>query len=480
MPIRDFAIAALITYSAATSAGCGNRVASTPQAPPHAQEYRTSRLSSESINLEALEAETALQTGTPTEAKNLRLSQLWHARAEELSNVPGPGAIAALLRSAHFALESLLSEPCANPFNETCRDLHKVYLTSTEEIVRAVARNGWELPQLAPSKYRFSNTDAEKLRTLRHWRFSLDSAPAKGPLDRPGLGLPAVGCREGWGDSEAELHGLSICSPITFIVSFERSTQEEQPTAHLAAVNAYEQEVFETRGTAIPIASATTAALDTLLRGADAAGGPGRLWCLSRPTRSTTMALVVISAPSTATSYTQALATVAADTTLQSSYTPCVYPAQSGGALASATSLLRLMRLLVAPRKDATVERDPIRILPLLSGKEAVNLARGMLARIKRQAHRASRAPSQPPPFAVSAIALNSNDADPVAMQDISRYAADLNAPLVIETGEADLVRDTPNILLQNHHIARPDEPQRVPISDRPADPEELPLSPVM
>ena len=479
MSTCNLVIAAIISSLAALSAGCANQVTSTPRPGIHVQQ-NSARDSSGPVNLEALEAESALQTGTPTEARNLRLSQLWHARAEELSSVPGPGAMAALLRSAHFALESLLSEPCANPFNETCRDLHKVYLTSTEKIVRAVARNGWELPQLAPSRYRFSNTDAEKLRTLRHWRFSLDSAPAKGALDRPGLGLPAVGCREGWGDSEAELNGFSICSPITFIVSFERSTQEEQPTAHLAAVNAYEQEVFETRGTAVPIASATTAALETLLRSADAAGGRGRLWCLSRPTRSTTMALVVLSAPSTATSYTQALGSVAADTTLQSSYTPCVYPTQSGGALASATSLLQLMRSLVAPRKDAAVERDPIRVLPLLSGKEAINLARGMLARIKRQAHRASRAPSQPPPFLISAIAINSNDAEPVALQDISRYAADLNAPLVIKAGEAELVLDTPNILLQNRHVTRPDEPESVPISDRSAEPEELPLSPVM
>jgi len=479
MSIRNLTITAIITLSAVAAIGCANQVTVTSQ-PPTPSPKDIPKVSSESVNLEALEAESASQTGTPIEARNLRLSQLWHARAEDLSSVAGPGSVAALLRSAHFALESLLSEPCANPFNETCRDLHKLYLASTEKIVREVARNGWELPQLAPSRYRFSNTDAEKLRSLRNWRFSLDSAPAKGPLDRPGLGLAAVGCREGWGDSEAELAGLSICSPITFIISFERSTQEERPTAHLTAVNAYEQELFETRGTAVPVASATRDALDTLLRSADTAGDSGRLWCLSKPARSTTVALGLVSAPTTPTSLTQAFGAVATDSQLHSSYTPCLYPVKAGGTRASATTLLRLMRALVAPRKDAAVEREPIRLLPIMSGTEASTMGRGMLARIKRQAHRVSRAPNQLPPFFVPAIGINSNDADPIALREIQRYASDLDAPLVVRPGQTELLLEIPDLLLRHRGVRAPAEPQSIPTQQRVTEPEELPLSPVM
>lgn len=485
MPTRYHTIAPLIAtlfvaHCALTLTGCATGTATAPPLLTLAREEHSAKSNAQSVNLETLEAESALETSTPPETRDLRLSTRWYERAEELSSVAGPGSLAALLRSAHFAVESLLSEPCANPFNETCRDLHKLYLRSTEKIVREVARNGWELPQLAPSRYRFSNTDAERLRSLRHWRFSLDATPVRGPFDRPGLGLPAVGCREGWGDDAGELAGLSICSPITFIITFERSTQEERPTAHLAAINAYEQELFETRGVAVPVASASTAALDTLLRSADATGGSARLWCVSKPDRTTTMALFVNSSPTRATPLAQAFGSVVTSPELQSTLTPCVYTANPGGSMANATDLLRLMRALVAPRKDAPIEREPIRLIVLLSGKDAGMMARSMLARIKRQAHRASHAPNQPTPFFASAIGVNSAEVDAATMQDISRYARDLGTFVATSPDYASLLLDIPNILRDHRHSQTSEVVPSVPTSGPATQSDELPLSPVM
>ncbi len=433
------------------------------------------------VNLEALDADSAAFDAVTLEARNLRLSQLWYERSESLSSIPGPGSMAALLRSSHFAIESLLSEPCANPFNETCRDLHRVYLRAVEKVVREIARNGWNLPDLAPSRYRFSSTDTEKLKSLRDWRFNEENSLARRDTDRAGLGLPSVACRDKWGDQGKEaLTGLSICSPITFVLTFERPTNEERLTAHLAAVNAYEQEVFETRGIAVPLASATSAALETIFRGADGTSGSHRLWCLSKPERTTTMALGIISSPTSAMNLLDSFGAIARDSELEGSYTPCAFVTSGAGSLRNATTLLRLARALIAPRNSAALEQEPIRVLPIVSGNDAVTMTRGLLARIKRQAHRAARTPNQPTTFAVQAVCVNSYDADPATIQEIARYADDLNTPLILAPGQARLLSDIPN-MVRDHR--RSDAPKKAPgreVSDIPAQPNQLPLSPVM
>lgn len=459
-----------------TSLSASNQSSTQPPA-----EEADSKPSQVTLNLEALESDPTLLNASTTESRNLRLSQLWFERSVELASIPGPSSLSALLRSSHFSLESLLSEPCANPFNETCRDLHRLYLKALDKVVREVARNGWELPELAPSRYRFSGTDTEKLKSLRDWRFSLDALPSRSDSDRAGLGLPAVGCRERWGDSETrELTGMSICSPITFILTFERPTSEDRLTAHLAAVNAYEQEVFETRGLAVPIASATSLALESMLRGADSANGSHRLWCLTRPERSTTMALAIMSVPTSAMSFFDSFGAIARDSELQSSYTPCAFVTSGGGSSSSAATLLRLTRALVAPRGNTSLERQPIRVLPIISGNDAVMMTRALLGRIKRQAHRASRSPSQPTTFSVPAIAVNVNSVDGATMTEIERYANELNAPLVRAPDQASLLREAP-ALARAYRDQRASSDQKTRDPDRaPSPSSELPLSPVM
>ena len=434
------------------------------------------------MNLDALENDAAALNGAALESRNLRLSQLWYERSETLASIPGPGAMAALLRSSHFAIESLLSEPCANPFNETCRDLHRLYVKALEKIVREVARTGWELPDLAPSRYRFSGTDAEKLKSLRDWRFLEQTSVGRRDSDRAGLGLPSVACRDSWRDeANGGLAGLSICSPITFVLTFERPTQEERLTAHLAAVNAYEQEVFETRGTAVPLASATSVVLETILRGAASSNGAQRLWCLSKPERTTTMALGIISSPTSAMSLFDSFATIARDSELEGSYTPCAFVTSGAGSLRNATTLLRLSRALVAPRNSAALEQEPIRVLPIVSGNDAATMTRALLARIKRQAHRAGRSPNQPTTFAVPAVYANSGNADSSTIQEIARYANDLNAPLILAPDEASLLHEIPKVA--RDHRGRNDgnkSPARGAAADTPVQSNELPLSPVM
>jgi hypothetical protein len=447
--------------------------------PPYGE--AASKPSQETFNLEALESDPARISATTIESRNLRLSQLWFERSEQLASIPGPSFLSALLRSSHFAIESLLSEPCANPFNETCRDLHRFYLKALDKLVREIARNGWELPELAPSRYRFSGTDAEKLRNLRDWRFNMDTLPSRNDSDRAGLGLPTVGCRQRWGDSETrELTGVSICSPITFILTFEHSTSEERLTAHLAAVNAYEQEVFETSGIAVPIASATSAALEIILSGADSANGAKRLWCLTKPERTRTMALGIVSAPAMAINLLDSFGSIARDSELQGSYTPCVFVTNGGGSIAQATTLLRLSRALVAPRIHSALEREPIRMFPIVSGNDAVSMTRALLARIKRQAHRASKIPGQPTTFSLSAISVNIAYADTAAINDIDRYANDLNAPVARAPDQAELLRDLPALARAYREQNAPSGPTTLGADSTPPEPNELSLSPVM
>ena len=477
---------ALLVCSATLFLGCAQpsitlSSASQKTSAPSTSSEEVVETSQSQVNLEALETDPAALNAVTLESRNLRMSQLWYERSESLSSIPGPGSMAALLRSSHFAIESLLSEPCANPFNETCRELHRVYLMAVEKVVREIAQNGWDLPDLAPSRYRFSSTDAEKLKSLRDWRFREENSLVRRETDRAGLGLPSVACRDKWRDPGNEgLTGLSICSPITFVLTFERPTHEERLTAHLAAVNAYEQEVFETRGIAVPIASATSAALGTIFRGADGASGSNRLWCLSKPERTTTMALGIISSPTSAMNLLDSFGAIARDSELEGSYTPCAFVTSGAGSLRNATTLLRLARALVAPKNSAALEQEPIRVLPIVSGNDAAFMTRALLARIKRQAHRASRAPNQPTTFAVQAVSVNSSNADSATVQEIARYAKDLNAPLILAPDQASLLNDIPKIA-RNHR--RKDAPKKAPeqeVSDTPGQPDQLPLSPVM
>ena len=473
---------AVVVYSITLAVGCTQRATTlSPDSEKTSAPSTYSEEHSSHVNLEALENDSTGLNASTLESRNLRLSQLWYERSEALSSIPGPGAMAALLRSSHFAIESLLSEPCANPFNETCRDLHRAYLRALEKIVREASRNEWDLPDLAPSRYRFSGADTEKLKSLRDWRFLDASSVGRRDGDRAGLGLPFVACREKWRDeANGGLTGLSICSPITFVLTFERSTQEERLTAHLAAVNSYEREVFETRGIAVPIASATSAALETILRGADNANGSDRLWCLTRPDRTTTMALGIISAPSSAINLLEPFGAIAHDPELQASYTPCAFVVGGGGSLKNATTLLRLSRALVAPRDNAALERTPIRVLPLVSGNRAAAMTRALLARIKRQAHRAAKAPSQPTTFSVPAVSINVASVDTATIDEIERYAKDLNAPQIRAPDQASMLREIPSIARTYRRRDKGEEALERSTDESRSNPNELPLSPVM
>jgi hypothetical protein len=299
--------------------------------------------------------------------------------------------------------------------------------------------------------------------------------------DRAGLGLSLVACRDTWREeTNRGLSGLSICSPITFVLTFERSTQEERITAHLAAVNAYEQEVFETRGIAVPVASATSAALETILRGADKANGSDRLWCLTRPERTTTMALGIISAPSSAMDLLDSFGAIARDPELQASYTPCAFVIGGGGSLKNAATLLRLSRALVAPRDNAALDRTPIRVLPLASGGNAAAMTRALLARIKRQAHRAGRAPSQPTTFSVPAVSINVANADVATIDEIERYTKDLDAPLIRTPDQASMMREIPSIARRYRSRSEARELPERQSDEAPSQSNELPLSPVI
>jgi hypothetical protein len=481
MIFHHFAFRFLAAWIVITFIGCAQRPVSSPSQETQTAASGIDRGVTEVVNLENLETDPALLNATTTESRNLRLGQLWFKRSEELSNIPGPSSLAALLRSSHFAIESLLSEPCANPFNETCRDLHRLYVKALEKLVREIARNGWELPNLAPSRYRFSGTDTEKLRSLCDWRFSIDALPAKNETDRAGLGLPVVGCRDRWGDAETrDLTGISICAPITFILTFERPTSEERLTAHLAAVNAYEQEVFETRGTAVPTASATSAALESILRGAEAVHGSHRLWCLTKPERTTTMALGIVSSPTSAMNLLEPFGAIARDPDLQALYTPCVFVTSGGGSISNATTLLRLARALVAPRGNAALEREPIRVFPIVSGNDATSMARALLARIKRQSHRASRAPGQPTTFSIPVMAINTGNSDAGTIDEIERYANDLNTPVVRTPNQADLLKELPSLARAYRKRNTPNEQTGIRVESSPSPSNELPLSPVM
>ena len=245
-------------------------------------------------------------------------------------------------------------------------------------------------------------------------------------------------------------------------------------------MNAYEQEVFETRSTAVPVAAATTAALETLLKGADESSMRARLWCLSKPERTTTIALGITSSPTLPSAFSQGFNFVAATPEMQSAFTPCVYNSNSGQPLTNATELLRLLRALVAPKHGAPIEQAPIRIVPFVSGKEAVAMARSMAARIKRQTNRARRAPNQPTTFSLPAIGVNTVNADPATVRDLSRYADDLHTSFTETSDQSSLLELLPEILHQHRAGVADGQAHTIPTSNDSAPASELSVSPVM
>lgn len=349
-------------------------------------------------SLEALEADPSFLATKSSEARAARLSELWLERAEQLEEISLAAKLSALLRSSHIALTSLLGDGCRNPFNKTCGELDKLYRQTVQETARTLARIGWTLPDLAPTRHRFALEDAQKLSELRAWRIRLEEISTEFDLIRPGIGLATVGCRAQSDSPQQQPAKLttSICSPITFVLRFDQPLDAEQITAHIDVADAYQQSVLAINGEDTLLAGNIDAALMALERDLTTHTTQARLYCLSLPTRETTTTIALGNTEDLSLLIQNEIRGLLRDSVVRDNTTFCFYPISNDAEpSAKARALLAGVRELITPRRAAKLERTSLQMFFIATGQAAQRTTTAALRRIQRQSRTAAHQRAQ-------------------------------------------------------------------------------------
>lgn len=489
----------VITFTALLTttlcSGCSMAPAPTGESSEPLRALRSENRAEEvtSLNLEQLEDDQLFLRDTAPEVRALKLSDLWYQRALSLQSLPGPGYLSSLLRSAQLALELLVTDTCQNPFNRACPGLDRAYTRAVDGVVRAIAVRGWKPPDLAPSRYSFDRSAAPALASLEGWKITLPESSERGPFLRPGLGVPVIGCR----DLQLSGHEQSattplICSPITFILSFEKPSSADAIPVRLVALDAYQQEVVQISNQETLLSGNIDGTVEALARNVQTNNPRPRLSCLSVPTRTTTTLILLGKSSSFTQSLLDQVRRIPSDPTLREHYTPCFYSLpDSTTSAAAAKDLLQTLREIVTPRRSARLERSPTPIFVAAIDNSSLCAADEVLQRIKRQERLISRGRVHGAPFEANGVyALNTNSAmtAPAACTEaLARDAHELGAafgPTVdaSKTNAPDeyflLLRE---MLFTSRRPTKPpfqkDTPTPPP-SEGPSDP--LPVSPVL
>lgn len=192
--------------------------------------------------MDELESDSGLHIFSSPESRALNISQLWIRHAERLRPTSPKASIAAYLRAAHTALFALDSDACNDAFNESCAELRTVYESALARVVRSFSDHSWEQVDLSPTRYRLVLTGDHGPVDLAQWETIRESTTPSSPGHRPGVGSEAVGCR-----TQPSLSpngtGLGICTPLTFVVSFDTPPSSDLITATLVAYDASQRSV---------------------------------------------------------------------------------------------------------------------------------------------------------------------------------------------------------------------------------------------
>jgi len=352
---------------------------------------------------------------------------------------------------------------------------------------------GWKPPSLAPTRYSFDPSTVSGLADLEGWKITLPESNERGPLLRPGLGVPAIGCRDLnlVGSSSTTTNPL-ICSPITFIATFEKPVTADAIPVRLVPVDAYQQEVVQIANHETLLSGNIDGTIEALARNVQVSTPRPRLSCLSIPTRTTTTLLLLGRSSSFTQTLLDQIRRIPSDPILREHYTPCFYslPDSTPPALA-AKELLQTLREIVTPRSSARLERAPTPIFIAVTDEPSLCAADEALQRITRQKRLIARGRAHGAPFfarGVFALSANNNsDAPPACADALARDADELGAafgPLRDSPAPASL-DDRLLLLREMLFAARPPAPEQTQLdASAPSTPETptdtLSVSPVL
>lgn len=343
------------------------QVAATP-APPHTPQK----------NLDELENDATFMNDVDPSLRALELSRLWFDHAMGLQRSSYAGAFAALSRSAHTALETLLGDVCRTPFHPPCRDLDQAYKRALEALAKLLARHSWTPPDLERTRYHLTHASIQALAALREWRVSFDQPAHEHLATRPGLGLASVGCRRIRGSD-------TVCSPLTFVMTFSSTLASDRSEVSFNAFDAFQQEILTLGNGHVPIAAAFAQSALTIGALASNQSGPA-LYCISMPTSNTSTTIVLVEPTDALATARGVLTPLLRDPDITNRTTLCMHTiGDAGGTPASARSITESLRSAHSPVQAESLTpsyRQPLTIVAI--GDRAAHTAVALINRISR------------------------------------------------------------------------------------------------
>lgn len=420
-------------------------------------------------NMDELESEAAqgsarFPAGDPRTSK---ISALWMAHAGRLAQGSPAGSEAALLRAAHISSTALATDSCADPFNESCAELRVVYEQALEAIVRSARAAQWRAPDLAPSRYRLAfSGDAASL-AGESWSLDLPNGTVGSDPQyrRSGVGFEAAACRP-LQAREAGGASISLCSPITFVLTFDAPPEAARITATLAPLDAFRRDSVEISGREFSLAGDIGAGWRLLKSSARDPRFRG-LACFGEPTEDMVIVVGLFGQAATAGKLPALLSAPVLDPALSASSGVCLFPLSAQRSPpAMGRELARLLRDL-SDTIPAPLARRRARVFFVGEGKAASSALEALLGNVRRHTRNGIARRRRGPALSVEGILLVSPAGPP---PELAMRASALGVPVhAAEQGARDALTSALAPLVEGHP---PVESQEGSIS-------ELELSPI-
>ena len=438
-------------------------------------------------NMDQLEADQNFTLLTPDDRRAVVLGELWLKHGARLKGTSRVGSLAAFLRAAHTASELLTSDTCSDPFNESCGTLRSIYAQALREVVSEVRLGEWQTPDLAPSRYRLEiATDGVPV-DLKIWSFEFAKSPERPPGERrSGIGLDAAGCRS-VNNNGARLP-IDICSPLTFVLTFNASVTSEHAVATLSVYDSFQREVVQVGGRDLSLAADFGMTWSLLAERAQETPR-SRLLCMSSPGDDPATVVAVVDPRSGDGSWRARYASLSVDGSIRSGYGFCLFP------YTPATSVTRQSRDLIASIGALSALDTQNALLPVptevffvTEGAQAAQVVTGTLAQLRRQGRVQGASPTKGSLPEVRGVYMipapaDSHDTIVSARTKLAHRADVLDAPVYPSTEEASSLRGEQHTHQLHTILSDVQKPSHDPISEaaspRPEDGAPLKLSPI-
>jgi len=391
--------------------------------------------------MDLLEADSSLSLLSSRERRAAIISGLWLQHGERLREASPAGSLAAFLRAAHFASDTMLSDDCLDPFNERCAELRATYVRATAEVMATLRSRGWSPPDMSPTRYRLSTSAEGAPLSLTGLQLAPDtSRDESGDFSRPGVGLATAACHS-LPSRRPAAHTVSICAPLTFVLSFDSSPETERSAAVLTAYDAFQRDLVRFDGRDVPLAADLLAAWRLLQQKAESQAGAS-LACVSPPSPDevTVVGLVVPSPQDSA--WVERYAALSRRDDVRSRFGFCVFP------LGAREAPDRLSRQLLGLLRQAAlsnaaerlvIPRSELFLVP--EGDRGARTAAALLAQVQRSGRSPRARALRQGAFAVRGvypIALPSGPLTPEAPAALADRARDAGVPLHAPAQESD------------------------------------------